>query len=50
MAVPAVQALEIFDSGFLDRINSVIPSKNSRPSEHLAGLVIRKICSVPHYR
>jgi hypothetical protein len=50
MAGPVVQALDISDSGFLDRINSVIPSKNSRPSEHLAGLVIRKIWSVPHYR
>ena len=38
----AVQALDIFDSGFSGRINSVISSKNSRPSEHLSGWIVRK--------
>jgi len=37
MAVTSAQALNIFDSGFLGRINSVISSKNSRASEHLSG-------------
>jgi uncharacterized protein (TIGR03643 family) len=45
----AVQAFAIFDSGFSDRINSVISSKNSRPSEHLAVLGIRKTWYAPHF-
>ena len=49
MAVPAVQALDIFDSGFSDRINSVISSKNSRPSEHLSGWSVRKNWYAPHF-
>ena len=49
MAVQAVQALDIFDSGFSDRINSVISSKNSRPSEHLSGLSVRKNWYAPHF-
>jgi uncharacterized protein (TIGR03643 family) len=45
----AVQAFAIFDSGFSDRINSVISSKNSRPSEHLAVLGIRRTGYAPHF-
>ena len=49
MAVPAMQALDIFDSGFSDRINSVISSKKLRPSEHLAGWSVRKNWYAPHF-
>ena len=45
----AVPALDIFDSGFSDRINSVISSKKSRPSEHLAGWSVRKNWYAPHF-
>jgi uncharacterized protein (TIGR03643 family) len=45
----AVQALEIFDSGFSGRINSVISSKNLRPSEHLSGWSVRKTWYTPHF-
>jgi uncharacterized protein (TIGR03643 family) len=45
----AVQALDIFDSGFSGRINSVISSKNSRPSEHLSGWSVHKTWYSPHF-
>jgi uncharacterized protein (TIGR03643 family) len=44
----AVQALDSFDSGFSGRINSVISSKNSRPSEHLAGWSVRNTWYARH--
>ena len=42
MAVPAMQALDIFDSGFSDRINSVISKKiRVPPSIWLGGVFVK---------
>jgi len=49
MTVSAVQALDIFDSGFSGRINNVISSKNSCPSEHLSGWSARMTWYAPHF-